>query len=123
MQQRQQLKLKVNCLKLFFQFVLVFLIFNSFNYKPPEVLEYIYKKRKGPQRPFRAVVNEGHDLLFADQHVLNLAWLLSRRSPSASHIASWTGYHIQLRNRVPVTKNFVGYLDCLDAPATEMSIV
>ena len=81
----------------------------------------MYSKRQGLQLPFKRIINEAKDLLFADQFVSNLAWLLSQRSVSALHIPSWTGYHIKLRSRVPVKKNFVGYLDCLDSPATEMA--
>ena len=59
--------------------------------------------------------------MLADQHAFNLVWQLSRRSPSEYQIPSWTGYHIQLRIRLPVARNFIGYLDCLDASATEMA--
>ena len=37
-------------------------------------------------------MNKVRDTMFANQHVLNLAWLLCRRSPSASSILSCTGY-------------------------------
>ena len=68
--------------------------------------------------------NEARDLLFAVQHAFNLAWLLSRRPPSAYQIPSWTGYPIQLRNRKPVARNFIVYLDCLDVPAaTEIATI
>ena len=100
-----------------------FSLFRSLNYIKPVVQEYMYSKRQGPQLPFKRVINEAKDFLFADQFVSNLAWLLSRRSVSVLHIPSWTGHHIKLQSRVPVKKNFVGYLDCLDAPATEMSTV
>ena len=69
------------------------------------------------------IVNEERDAIFANQHILNLAWLSSRRSLSASSILSWTGYHIKLRMGQSVKKDLVGYLDCLDAPATEMSTI
>ena len=100
-----------------------FSLFRSLNYIKPVVQEYMYSKRQGPQLPFKRIITEAKDLLFADQFVSNLAWLLCWRSVSALHIPRWTGYHIKLRGRVPVKKNFVGYLDCLDAPATEMSTV
>ena len=60
--------------------------------------------------------------MFADQHPFNLVWLLSRRLPPAYQIPSWTGYHIKLR-RLPVAINFIGYLDCLDAPTTETATI
>ena len=83
----------------------------------------MYWNRQGPQLHFKRIINESKDLLFADQFVSNLAWLLTRRSVSLLYIPSWTGYHIKLRSRVPVKKNFAFYLDCLDALATEMSTV
>ena len=100
-----------------------FSLFRSLNYTKPVVQEYMYSKRQGPQLPFKRFINEAKDLLFADQFVSNFAWLLSRRSVSALHTPSWTGYHIKLRSHVPAKKNFVGYPDYLDAPATEMSTV
>ena len=60
--------------------------------------------------------------MFADQHAFNLASLLFKRLPSAYQIPSWTGYPIQLC-RLPVARNFIGYLDCLDAPATETATI
>ena len=98
-------------------------IHSSLHYVKPLLKEYIYTKRKVPTFSFRITQNQERDLLFADQHAFSLAWLLSRRSPSAYQIPSWTGYHIQLRSRLPVARNFVGYLDCLDAPATEMATI
>ena len=86
----------------------------------------MYSKRQGPQLPFKRIINEAKDLLFADQFVSNLSVissLLSRRLVSALHIRSRTGYHKKLRSRVPVKKNFLGYLDCLDAAAKEISTV
>ena len=85
-----------------------FSLFRFVNYTKPVVQEYIYSKRQGPQLPFKRIINEAKDLLFVDQFVSNLAWLLSRRSVSALHIPNWTGYHIKLRSRVPVKKNLIG---------------
>ena len=100
-----------------------FSLFRSLNYTKPVVQEYMYSKCQGPQLPFKRIINEAKDLLFADQFVSNLEWLLFWWSVSALHIPSWTGYHIKLQSHVPVKKNLVGYLDCLYAPAAEMSTV
>ena len=89
----------------------------------PRIEQYMYSKRRGPKVPFKILLNKAHDLLFAHQQVLNWAWFLSRRSPSAMQIPSWSGFHTKLRSCVSVGKNIVGYLDCSDAPATEMSTV
>ena len=94
---------------------------SSLHYVKPLLKEYIYTKRKRPTVPFKITQNEATDLLLADQHAFNLGWQLSRRSPSEYQIPSWTGYHIQLRIRLPVARNFIGYLACLDASATEMA--
>ena len=107
------------------KFKTVALLLNVFTHSSlhcvkPLLKKYINTKRKGPTVPFKIKQNEARDLLFADQHVFNLALLLSRRSPSAYQIPSWTGYHMQLRSRLSVARNFIDYLDCLDAPATEM---
>ena len=98
-------------------------IHSSLHYVKPLLKKYINAKRKGHTVPFKITQNEARGLLFADQLVFNLAWLLSRRSPSAYQIPSWTGYHMQLRSRLSVARNFIGYLDCLDAPATEMATI
>ena len=84
---------------------------SSLQYVKPLLKEYIYTKQKGPTVSFKITQNEARDQLFADQHAFNLAWLLSRRLPSTYQISSWTGYHIQLRSRLPVARNFIGYLD------------
>ena len=52
------------------------------------------------------------DTMLANQHVLNLAWLLS--------VPSWTGCHIKLRIGKSVNKDMVKCKDCLDKPATEI---
>ncbi len=39
------------------------------------------------------------------------------------HIPSWTGFFIKIRQDIPVRPSRVGYLDCLDAPATEISTI
>ena len=100
-----------------------FSLSRSLNYTKRVVQEYMYSKRQGPQLPFKRIINEVKDLLFADQFISNLAWLLSWWSVPALHIPSCAGYHIKLWSGVPVKKNFVGYLDCLDAPTTEISTV
>ena len=45
------------------------------------------------------------------------------RQPIKQHIPSWTGFFIKIRQDIPIRPSSVGCLDCLDAPATEMSTV
>ena len=39
------------------------------------------------------------------------------------HILSWIGFHIKLQEKTAITQSNVGYLDCLDAPVTDMSTI
>ena len=49
---------------------------------------------------------------------LHLTWILARNSTLTQTIPSWTGFNIILRKDISVSKSLVGYLHCLDAPAT-----
>ena len=46
-----------------------------------------------------------------------------RKTEGFRHSSSWTGFHIKLRERIDVSQSNVGYLDCVDAPPTDMSTV
>ena len=63
--------------------------------------------------------NDERDFLLADQEVLYLIWILTRKSTLPQTIPSWTGFNIILRKDILVSKSLVGYLDCLDATATD----
>ena len=54
---------------------------------------------------------------------LYLTWILARNSTFPQTILSWTGFNIILRKDIPVSKSLVGYLDCLDAPATDNATI
>ena len=60
--------------------------------------------------------------MFADQELLHLIWILSRKSLPRT-IPSWTGFNITIRQNIPVLASSVGYLDCIDAPATDISTI
>ena len=55
------------------------------------------------------------------------AWILARdltrHSNMPQQIPNWTGFYIKLRENKNVTQSSIGYLDCLDAPATDMSTI
>ena len=63
------------------------------------------------------------DLLFADQSFLYSMWIILRKDGNIPHIPSWTGFFIDLNKNLTIEKSNIGYLDCLDAPATEMSTI
>ena len=84
--------------------------------------EYISEKPDGPA-PLSYHSNDERDFLLADQEVLHLIWILARNSTLPQTIPSWTGFYIILRKDIPVSKSLVGYLDCLDAPATDNATI
>ena len=54
----------------------------------------------------------------------NFLWLLSRNASCYSQtIPGWTGFNIQTRDNETVSKDIVGYLPTINAPATEMKTV
>ena len=63
------------------------------------------------------------DILLADPRNLYAMWIFLRKVNLPFHIPSWTGLHIKLREKTTITQNNDGYLDCLDAPATDMSTI
>jgi len=50
-------------------------------------------------------------------------WVILRKTEIPNYIPSWTGFYIKLSENTPVRKSNIGYLDCLDAPATEFSTI
>ena len=55
--------------------------------------------------------------------MINIAWILSRKSSVPQAIPSWTGFNIQIRDNITPSKCSVGYLECLDSPASDMSTI
>ena len=84
-----------------------------------QIPTYRSGKRSGPG-PLMFSNNEERDLLLADQDNLNMVWILSRQHSIPKHIPSWTGFHMEARNNIAVLKTSLGYLDCLDAPASDI---
>ena len=66
--------------------------FRSVSCRQSKIRGYYYSQHQDPKLLCKLVMNKVRDTMFANQHVLNLAWLLCRRSPSASSILSCTGY-------------------------------
>ena len=86
--------------------------------------DYILGKKVGPKATAAAEEDSFADILCADQVHLYNTWVALRiHQPIMQHVPSWTGFFIKIRQDVPIRPSRVGYLDCLDAPATEMSTI
>ena len=82
---------------------------------------YVAGARIGPQS---LITRNNHDkesytALFACQK--NLIWVLARHTDHA--VPSWTGFNIRSRDEEPISKDAIGYLPTINAPATELSTV
>jgi len=81
------------------------------------------KKRIGPcQLEFPS--NDEKDFLFDATERSTFLWSLMRChfAPSQT-IPSWTGFNVLVHSGTLVMKSNISYLDCIDAPATEMSTI
>ena len=89
-----------------------------------EISEYIPGKKIGPNKTSSSGNCFVDDLIFADQMQLYHTWILLRKyEPLVQHIPSWTGFFIKLRSSIKITPSSIGYLDCLNAPATDISTI
>ena len=85
--------------------------------------KYLSGKRTGPA-PLKFPENVERDMLFGDREKENFLWCLLRSCTSLRQfIPSWTGYNIIIHGGLPVLQSCVRYLDCIDAPATEISTI
>ena len=50
-------------------------------------------------------------------------WVLLRKLSLSFQVPSWTGFFINFHHNKPVIQSNIGCLDCLDAPATDMSMI
>ena len=97
--------------------------FRSFKSDRIQLPDYVIGKRIGPQQAPLCDDTFGRDLLLADQNTLYTMWVILRKINLSFQIPSWTGFNINLSNKNLVIRSNIGYLDCLDAPATSMSTV
>ena len=82
-----------------------------------ELLVYNAGERCGP--PSRAYVEVTSSEIEANARKKNLLWILVRLHAAENQtISGWTGFNIRVRNEVEVSKDNVGYLPTIDAPAT-----
>ena len=82
--------------------------------------DYLSGKRIGPTN-LTFPGNDDREFLLNEQSMINIAWILSRKSSVPQAIPSWTGINIQIRDNIRPSKCSVGYLECLDFPASDMS--
>ena len=86
-------------------------------------IEYRQTKRIGPPTA-EFVENEASALLMDDVNQRHFLWCLMRHNDSVPYtIPSWTGFQISICNKLPILKSNIAYLDCIDAPATQMSTI
>ena len=78
--------------------------------------------RCGP--PPRPYVEVSYSDIEAIAKMKNLLWVLVRlHSFTNQTVSGWTGFNIMVPNEVEVSKDNIGYLPTIDAPATNMSTV
>ena len=85
-------------------------------------VNYHYKKCVAP-KPITFHENEASDFILDDSNKRHFLWTLLRYKATEFRIPSWTGFQISVSNDIPLLKTTVGYLDCIDSSATEMSTV
>ena len=85
-------------------------------------VNYRYKKRVGPSN-ISFPENEASEFILDDSNKRHFLWALMRYKTHEFIIPSWTGYQICISKDVPILKTNVGYLDCIDESATEMSTI
>lgn len=92
----------------------------SISVEQKELDVYVAGVRVGLQ-PLQTKENHVPESLKAAQVACkkNLVWILARLSDEA--IPSWTGCNILARNEEPVSKDVIGYLPTINAPATELN--
>ena len=79
-------------------------------------------KREGP--PTMKPIVLGYNAVVHDAITKNILWSLVRQvNTSDQTVSSWTGFNILIRDDITVTKDTVGYLSTINAPATQMSTV
>ena len=97
--------------------------FKSFKSYQPDLPDYINAKKIGAKIMPAREESFARDLLFADQSFLYNMWVILRKDENIPHIPSWTDFFIDLNKNLTVKPSSIGYVDCLDAPATEMSTI
>ena len=85
---------------------------------------YISGERVGPQSLKTGGITEVNVSKVNLRSRRTFFWLLSQNTDCVNQtIPGWTGFNIQAHNDEEITKDIVGYLPTINAPATEMKTV
>jgi len=79
-------------------------------------------KRIGPEA-VSFPENEASDFILDDSNKRHCLWTLLRYKAPDFSIPSWTGFQISISNGIPLLQTTIGYLDCIDSSAAEMSTI
>ena len=61
--------------------------------------------------------------MMGDVNKHHFLWCLMRHNSIDSSIPSWMGFQVLMCDKIPVLISNIGYLDCIDAPTTEISTI
>ena len=67
--------------------------------------------------------NKANEFMMDDINKRHFLWCLMRYNSIDSSIPSWTSFQILMCDKIPILKSNIGYLDCIDALATEISAI
>ena len=87
----------------------------------PEV-NYRYRRRIAPVA-VSFPEKEASDFILDDSNKRHFLWTFLRYKATNFRIPSWTGFQISIRNGIPLLQTSIGYLDCIDSSAAEMSTI
>ena len=88
----------------------------------PADKNYCHKKREGPP-VLSFPENEMSEFILDDSNKRQFLWSLMRYKTTEQKIPCWIDFRILISNNIPVLKTNVGYLDCIDSSAAEMSTI
>ena len=84
---------------------------------------YLSGKRVGPV-VLEFPENDEKEMIFGNRESDHFLWCFLRSCASPKQfVPSWTGYNIVIHNDIPVLQSSIRYLDCIDAPATQVSTI
>ena len=98
----------------------------SFNveYETCDNAIHLSSKRIGPAPKVVDFDQFQNPVVIAERNMNDFLWVFLRwHSIPNQIIPSWTGFHIILHDGMAVLKSSVNYLDCIDAPATELTTI
>ena len=85
-------------------------------------VNYRYRKHTGPVA-VSFPENEASDFILDDSNKHHFLWILLRYKATNFRIPSWTGFQISISKGISLLQTSIGYLDCIDSSAAEMSTI